>query len=179
MFEWSRTSHWKYSRCLLGNIFSWGIAWRVAEVTKVWLEFLSQLQGEICIVVWIHCHLIPAAPVGGETWRRLVPVAGPSAHSPPRTRAPPERWGSSADCSPHPPRAILLMPPSSQQLSQHRFHIDWWSLEITEEQQIMVCGAFICHWVSFSLFQSPATKWGGKRKGQRPWGREWIHSVCG
>uniref|UniRef100_A0A4W2FBJ3 Small ribosomal subunit protein uS10m n=1 Tax=Bos indicus x Bos taurus TaxID=30522 RepID=A0A4W2FBJ3_BOBOX len=37
-------------------------------------------------------------------------------------------------------------------LSQHRFHIDWWSLEITEEQQIMYVRVYLP--LSFLLFVS-------------------------
>lgn len=89
---------------------------------------------------------------------------GLSAHPTPRPH-PQSGGGSSADCSPHPPRAASdASLPLSSCLNTGSTLIGgpWKSLRSSR----LCMWAFICHWVSFSLFQSPATKWGGKRKGQ-------------
>lgn len=145
-----RTSHWKYSRCLLG-IYSAKLTWRSCHGSYKGMAWISlSVAGRsvlLCgyIATWFQLPRWRGGPGG-----RLVPVVGLSAHPTPAT--PPERWGQLSRLQPTSSQSNFWCLPSSQQLSQHRFHIDWWSLEITEEQQIMYVSVYLP--LSFLLFVS-------------------------
>ena len=157
-----RASHWKYSRCLLG-IYSAKLTWRSCHGSYKGMAWISLSVAGRSVLL---CGYI-AARFQLPRWRggpggRLVPVVGLSAR--PTPAAPPESsGGSSADCSPHPPRATSdASLPLSSCLNTGSILIGgpWRSRRSSR----LCMWAFICHWVSFSLFQSPATRWGGKRK---------------
>lgn len=154
-----RTSHWKYSRCLLG-IYSAKLTWGSCHGSYKGMAWISvSVAGRsVLLCGYVAAWLQPPRWRGGPGGR-LVPVVGLSA-CPPR---PQSSGGSSADCSPHPPRATCdaSIPLSSCLNTGSTLIGGRWR---SPRSSRLCMWEFICHWVSFSLFQSPATSWGGKRK---------------
>ena len=130
------------------------------KLQRYGLNFYLNCRELYYIVVLIHCCLIPATPVEGRTWRQTC-LSG-WALCPP-TPGPQSSGGSSTECSPHHPRATSdTVRPLRSCLNTGSTLIGgpWRSLRNSS----LYMWEFICHWISFCLFQGPATRWGGKRK---------------
>lgn len=124
---------------------------------------------EICIVVWIHCHLIPAAPVEGRTWRETCPSGW--ALCPPHPRRTPRAVGAAQQTAAHILPEQLLMPPFLSAVVSTQ--VPHWLVVPGDHWG---AADYVCERLSAIEFPSLCFKVlqqneGVKEKGQRPWGK--------